>query len=88
MTSAMASRVMSSWVGARPAAADHGAGPLEGGVESRDHAGVVVADLGLVEAGDAGGGQMLAYPRRVSVDHLAHEQLAAYGQDLAVHPPP
>jgi hypothetical protein len=46
---------------------------------------VVVADLGLEQAVDAAGGQLLADPRGVRVDDLAEQQLGTDGQDVAAH---
>ena len=83
ITSAIASRVMSSWVGPEAAAHDHGVGPRQRGAQPVDDAGVVVAHLGLEEAVDAAGGELLADPGRVGVDDLAEQQLGADGDDVA-----
>ena len=85
MTSAIASRVMSSWVGPRPphrmtASLRSSARRIDG-----DDAPEVVPDLGLEVRVDAGERQLLADPGRVAVDDLAEQQLGAYGDDLAAH---
>ena len=55
ITSAMASRVMSSWVGPSPPQQIDIAAPSEGGPQRGHDAAVVVADLGLLVARDARG---------------------------------
>ena len=85
MTSAMASRVMSSWVGPRP---PHMMTPsLRASAVRRASvdAVVVVAD-GLVEVRrHAVGGQLVAQPGGVGVGDLAEQQLGAHRDDLDPH---
>ena len=86
ITAAMASRVMSSWVGPEPTAHDHPVGAGQRGAQRQDDAGLVVAHR-LVEVGvDAGGGELLADPGGVGVGDLAEEQLGPDGDDLDPHP--
>ena len=84
-TSAMASRVMSSWVGPEPAAHEHRVGPAERLAERGDDAVVVVTDLRLVVDVDAGEGELLPEPRPVGVDDLPEQQLGPDGDHLADH---
>ena len=85
MTSAMASRVMSSWVGPRP---PHMITPSlrASAVRSASDDAVVVVAHGLVEVRrHAVGGQVLAEPRRVGVGDLAEQELGPDRHDLDPH---
>ena len=85
ITSAMASRVMSSWVGPRP---PHMMTPSlrASAVRRAEHDAVVVVPDGLVEVGGhAVGGQVLAEPGGVGVGDLAQQQLGADRHDLDPH---
>src|SRR4029077_4027926 len=71
--------------GPEAAAHEDGVGSGEGGPQPVHDAGVVVAHLGLEQAVDAVGGQLLADPGRVRVHDLAEQELGADGQDVATH---
>ena len=85
ITSAIASRVMSSCVGPRPPHTITASASPEREAQRVDDPGQVVAHLHLEVRVDARRGQLLADPRRVGVDDLAEQQLGADGDDLTAH---
>ena len=85
MTRAMASRVMSSWVGPSPPHTITASARSTRLVDDRHHPVEVVADLGLAERVDAGQRQLLADPGGVGVDDLPEQQLGPDGDHLAAH---
>ena len=85
ITSAMASRVMSSWVGPEPTADDDPVAAGQRGAEGQ-HDPLVVVPHRLVEVGGhADGGQVLPQPLRVGVGDLPEQQLGADRHDLDPH---
>src|ERR1700759_4265749 len=78
-------RVMSSWVGPHPPAANHAVAARQPAAEAHHHASHVVADLHLKSAVDAGQGQLFADPRRIGVDDLTQEQFCADRHNFTIH---
>ena len=85
MTSAMTSRVMSSWVGPNPPHTTTASDRSSASSSDMPDAIPVVADLRLEVGVDAGQRELLTDPRRVGVDYLPEQKLGAYGHDLTAH---
>ena len=85
MTSAMASRVMSSWVGPRPPQTMIPSLRASAVRKASIDALVVVAHRLVEVRGHPGRGQVVAQPGRVGVGDLAEQQLGADRHDLDPH---
>ena len=85
MTSAMASRVTSSWVGPRPPQQITASARVERLAAGRRPCGRGCRRPGPPEAVDAAERQLLADPGRVGVDDLPEQQFGSDGDDLAAH---
>ena len=85
MTSAIASRVTSSWVGPMPPQTTTASAWSSISRIARDHPAEVVADLAVLHRVDADGRELLTDPRGVRVDDLAEQQLGADRQDVSSH---
>ena len=86
ITSAMASRVMSSWVGPSPPQTITASASLQQSSAAVSTIRAWLSPTCDVEvAVDAGGGQLLADPGAVGVDDLAEEELRPHGEDVTPH---
>ena len=85
MTSAIASRVTSSWVGPSPPHTTTASAFSSISRSAAIIAAEVVADLAVLHRVDADRGELLADPARVRVDDLAEQQLGADREDVSSH---
>ena len=85
MSSAIASRVRSSWVGPRPPQIEHRVGTREQVAQRGDDARLVVADRAVLVRVDARRRELLADPRTVRVDDLPEQQLGPDRENLTPH---
>ena len=85
MTSAIASRVTSSWVGPMPPHTTTASADASISRIAVDHPAEVVADLAVLHRVDPDRSELLADPRGVGVDDLAEQQLGADREDVSSH---